>query len=93
MQRPSTVPSSTSKAANSVVTPVTEVVVGHGAGLARLERQPRLGGVERLDLGLLVDREHDRVLGRVDVQTDDVLELGGELGIRRALEGPDTMRL
>ena len=33
------------------------------------------------------------MLGRVDVQTDDVLELGGELGIGRALEGADAVRL
>ena len=31
-------------------------------------------------MGLLVDRQHDGMLGRVDVQADDVLELGGELG-------------
>ena len=42
---------------------------------------------------LLVDREHDRMLGRVDVQADDVLELGGEVGIVRALEGADAVRL
>jgi Domain of unknown function (DUF4062) len=72
---------------------VAQVVMGHGAGLARFERQPRLGAVKRLDLGLLVDREHHGMLGRVDIEADDVLELGGELGIGRALEGPDTMRL
>ena len=30
---------------------------------------------------IFIDREHDRVLGRVDVQANEVLELGGELGI------------
>ena len=44
-------------------------------------------------MGLLVHREHDGVLGRVDVETDDVRELGGKLGIARALEGPDPVRL
>jgi len=38
---------------------VALVVVGHSPGLARLERQPRLGAIEGLNLGLLVDREHD----------------------------------
>ena len=33
------------------------------------------------------------MLGRGDVQTDDILELGGEVGIGRALEGADTVRL
>jgi peptide/nickel transport system permease protein len=67
--------------------------MGHRAGLARLERQSGLGAVERLDLGLLVDRQHHGMLGRIDIQADDVLELGGELGIARAFEGPDAVRL
>jgi hypothetical protein len=36
--------------------------VGHGCGTALLERQPRLGPVERLDLGLLVDAEYEALL-------------------------------
>ena len=43
------------------------IVVGHGPGAAQLHRQSRLGAVERLDLALLVDREDDRVVGRIDV--------------------------
>lgn len=35
--------------------PVPLVVVGHSAALAVLQREARLGTVERLDLGLLVD--------------------------------------
>ena len=69
------------------------VVVGHGPGLAGLERQARLGAIERLDLRLLVDRQHDRVLGRGDVEADDILELGGEIGIVGALEGAHPVRL
>ena len=42
------------------------VVVGHRAGAALLHRQAGLGAVERLDLALLVDREHDGVRRRVD---------------------------
>src|SRR6266566_6429081 len=38
---------------------VTLVIMGQGAGAARLHRQARLGAVERLDLALLVDREYD----------------------------------
>jgi hypothetical protein len=55
--------------------------------LAGLERQSGLGAIQRLDLGLVVDREHDRMLGRVDLQADDVLELGDEVRILGALEG------
>ncbi len=42
---------------------VALIVVGHGSGAPLLEGQPRLGAVERLDLALLTDREHDGMLG------------------------------
>ena len=47
--------------------PVPLVVVGHGSGAAFLERQAGLGSVERLDLALLVDAEHDRVRRRIHI--------------------------
>jgi hypothetical protein len=59
---------------------VALVVVGHGAEPARLDRQSGLGAVECLNLRLLVDREHHRMRRRIDVQADDVPELGGEGG-------------
>ena len=51
---------------------VALVVVGHGAAAALLHRQPRLGAVERLDLALLVDRQHDGMRRRIDVEADDL---------------------
>ena len=42
---------------------VALVVVGHGAAAALLQRQAGLGAVERLDLALLVDRQHDAWAG------------------------------
>jgi hypothetical protein len=65
---------------------VTLVVAGHGAGAPVLHRQSRQGAVQRLDSAFLIDREHDGVGGRIDVQADDVLELGGKLRIVRQLE-------
>ena len=61
--------------------PVALLVVGHGAGPSSLERQARLGPVERLDLGLLVEAEDDGPLGRAHVEPDDVDEplLGPEI--------------
>ena len=47
--------------------PIPLVVVRHGAGPAILHRQAGLRAVERLDLRLLIDREHDgvrRIAGR-----------------------------
>ena len=54
---------------------VALVVVGHGAGPARLHRQRRLGAVERLDLGLLVEAEDHRPFGGVHVEPDHVDQL------------------
>src|SRR5215831_2768019 len=51
-----------------------------------------LGAVQRLDLAFLIDRENDGVVGRIDVEADDLFELGRELGIIRQLEPADQMR-
>ena len=72
---------------------VALVIMGHRPAAAALHRQPWLRAVERLDLRLLVDRQHQRVLGRIDVETDDILDFGGELRVVRQLEGPHPMRL
>jgi hypothetical protein len=56
-------------------------------GHARQQGQDRRRAVERLDLRLLVDAEHDRGLGRVEVEPDDVAQLVDELRIGRELEG------
>src|SRR5690348_5908024 len=72
---------------------VALVVVGHGGGASLLQGQARLGTVERLDLALLVDREHDGMLGRIDIKPDHVMQLVDERGIIRELELSDAMRL
>src|SRR5262249_26024988 len=46
-----------------------------------------------LDLAFLVNRNDHRVLGRVHVEADDVLNLLGELRVVGALEGANTVRL
>ena len=72
---------------------VALVIVGHGAEPALLQRQAGLGAVERLDLALLVERQHDRVGGRVDIEPDHVPELLDEPGVVRELELAHAMRL
>src|SRR5262245_33074043 len=67
------------------------IVVRHGAGTARLHRQARLGAIERLDLALLVNREHNGVGRRVHVEADYVLEFLCKLWIVRQLEGLNAM--
>lgn len=72
---------------------VSNIIVGHRSALAGLERQTRLGAVERLDLRLLVNREHQRVGWRRHIKADDVFELGDKVRIVRAFEGSETMGL
>ncbi len=72
---------------------VALVIVGHGPAFPRLQRQSRLGTVERLDLAFLVDGDDHRMGGRVHVQPDDVLDLGCEGRIVRPLEGADAVGL
>ena len=72
---------------------VAFVIVGHGSGASLLHRQAGLGTIQRLDLALLVDREHDGVLGRIDVEPDNVTQLSHEVRVVRQLELPDLVRL
>ena len=69
------------------------VIMGHGASPAALHRQAGLGAVKGLDLAFLVDRENHGVGRRIDVETDDVLKLGGEGRVLRQLELAHPMRL
>jgi hypothetical protein len=72
---------------------VALVIVGHGSSASFLHRQAGLSAVERLNLALLVDREHDGMVRRIDVEPDDVMQLGGELRIVGELELANAMRL
>ncbi len=67
--------------------------MGHGSAFAGLEGQSWLGAVERLDLGFVIDRQDESVGRRRHVEADDVFELGDRVGIIRAFEGAQTMRL
>src|SRR5437763_8608423 len=92
MQRPRTVPSRMLRAANRVVVPWALVIMGHGAGAALLQGQAGLGAVKRLDLALLVDRQHHGMSRRVDVEPDNVTELRHELGVGGELKAADAVR-
>jgi hypothetical protein len=63
---------------------VAGVVVGVPLGAAGVDRPHGLGALQRLDLGLLVHADHDRMLGRVQAQADDVAEFGLMLPVVRA---------
>ena len=72
---------------------VALVVMCHGAGPALLQRQAWLGPVERLYPALFVDGKHNGVSQRIDVEADDITQLGRELRVVGQLELPDTVRL
>ena len=63
------------------------IIVRHGLTTPRLDRQPGLGAIQRLDLAFFIDRQHHGMGRRIDIEPDDVGELVGKAGIARALEG------
>ena len=69
------------------------VVVGHRAGAAFLHRQAGLGAVEGLDLRFLIDREHDGMGGRIDIEPDNIAQLVDKLRVGGELELLDPVRL
>ena len=69
------------------------VVVRHRAGAAWFHRQTGLRSLERLDLTLLVDAEHEGFVRRIHVQPHHVGQLLDKRRIRRELEGADAVRL
>lgn len=73
--------------------PVAGVVVGTPLRHARHHRQHRLGPVQGLDLGLLVDAQHQRLLRRVHEQAHHVADLVDELRVGRQLERLRQVRL
>jgi hypothetical protein len=60
---------------------VAFVVVGHGGAASAFQRQAGLGPIQGLNLALLVHAQHQRVFGRIQVQTNDVFQFLGEGGI------------
>ena len=72
---------------------VALVIVRHRAASPFLDRQPRLGAVQCLDLALFVYAEDDRLLRRIQVQAHDVGHLFQKLWIARQLKGLRAMRL
>ena len=57
------------------------VVVTTTRRLARSHGQHGLAAVQRLDLRLLIDAQHDGALGRGHVEADNVANLGDEVGV------------
>ncbi len=60
---------------------VALIVMCHGTKPPFFERQTRLGSIQRLNLALFVKREHNRMGGRVYIQTDKIKEFVAKLRI------------
>jgi hypothetical protein len=58
----------------------------------RAQGERQLRALQRLDRRLLVDAEHHSMLGRVEVEADDVVDLGGKLRVPTDLVGSYEMR-
>ena len=72
---------------------VALVIVRHGCAAALLHRQAGLGAVQGLYLALLVYRQHQRMLGRIEIEPHDGFQLACELRVATHLETIDAMRL
>ncbi len=68
-------------------------IMGHRAEPPLLQRQARLGPVQRLDPGLLINRQDNGVGGRIDIEADNVAQFIDEVGIVGELELPAAMGL
>ena len=64
----------------------------HSAGAPLFEGQSRLGAIEGLNLALFVDRKHQSLIGRIEVETDDILHFVGEIRVIGDLEGATDVR-
>ena len=59
---------------------VPDIIVGHRFRPPLLHRQTRLAAVERLNLRFLVDRQHQAVRRRIEIEPDHVAQFGGKTG-------------
>src|SRR4051812_37229373 len=69
------------------------VIVRAPFDLPRTHRQQRLRAIEGLDLALLVDADHQRLVRRIEIEPDNVAHLLDELWIGRELERLGAVRL
>ena len=72
---------------------MADILVRAALGRARPHREQRLCAIERLNLTLLVDAEHERLAFSIHVQPDDVAHLLDEPRVGRELERPGAVRL
>jgi len=62
-------------------------------GLPQPHRQQWLAAIERLDLRLLIDAQHQGMVGRIEVKPDNVTHLGDNQRVSGQLESLQAVRL
>jgi len=72
---------------------VPSVVMRAPLGDPGLERENRGASIQRLNLTLFIDAEHERAIRWIEIQPDDVADLLDKLRIFREFERLDAMRL
>src|SRR3546814_8350296 len=72
---------------------VAPVIVALPLRLSGTHRQYGGGALDGLDLGLLIDTQDERPIGRVEVEADDIADLVDEQRIGREFEGLMAVRL
>ncbi len=69
------------------------IVVGASANMANPQGQSGLGSLQRLALAFLVAAQDERLVGRVEVEANDVPELGLEVRVVRQFESSGQVGL
>ena len=72
---------------------MTFVIMGDAFDVTKAHGQDGLGSLKRLNLGLLIDREHHGVVWGIEVETHNVADLLDEERVVGNLEMPLAMRL
>ena len=72
---------------------VANVIVGDALDVPQAHGQHRLSAVQGLNLALFIDTKHQSVIGRVQIQADNVAHLFDEEGIGGDFEAAGAMRL
>ena len=72
---------------------VANVVVSVPLDISETQGQHRLGPIQSLDLGFLIDAQHHRVVGRIEVESHDVPDFLDKEGVGGQFERLSQVRL
>ncbi len=72
---------------------VPNIFIRPTLGLLRTKRQQRLRSIQSLNAGLLVHTQNQRLLRRIQIQADNVQQLGLEFRIRAEAESSNPVEL